>query len=477
MAGNVPAIEAGFEYQWIYGWYRVLDLVGSAGRVESVAIEDPEAGLFDDVTIRPRADTGHPAEFLQVKFHVELSDFYSATSTYWLRLLPKAWRTWGILRTEFANIELVLVTTWAWDPTDVVRIGDRRLAMAFVDGTTTDGNALASRAAWRALLGDPSDDEFVAFLRSLRFRTSYDEKTELLDRTRERMGWLGLRTDDEALRIGSDIVRQWVIDKKVRVTRTDLERAIEKRELRERVDEPSVTLFVHTIRKMPMETTAEYELDWRDAFEGPDDERGHLLVEPQDWNGRLLPELRARARRIEQETPARLLRVRGLSRLSPWFAVGFTFRETTGWEIEAQQGRSLWRTDAPASNHEPVVHSEDLAGDHRTVALSIGVTGDPTEHVRYYLEASGNPAGRLIAVQTPRKGREAIRSAGDLVRLADVVKAQLQRLVPRAKRVLLFYWGPLSGAVFIGHALNAVAGEIQLHEEKNGEYFPSFTLH
>lgn len=319
-------------------------------------------------------------------------------------------------------------------------------------------------------------EAFVAFLRSLRFRTSYQEKTELLDLTRERMGWLGIRTDNDALLIGSDIVKQWVIDKHVRVTKADLEKAIERRDLRERPDEPSVTLFVHTIRKMPSEIAADYELDWRDAFEGPDDEHGHLLIEPGDWNDRLLPELTALARRMEEETASRLLRVRGLSRLSPWFAVGFTFRETTGWEIEAKQGTSLWRTDAPASDDEPVVLSEDLAGDRRTVALSIGVTGDPTEHVRYYLDAFGNPAGELISVHTPRTGREAIRSAADLVRLADVVKAELQRLVPRAQRVLLFYWGPASGAVFIGHALNAVAGEIQLHEEKDGGYVPSFLL-
>jgi hypothetical protein len=48
--------------------------------------------------------------------------------------------------------------------------------------------------------------------------------------------------------------------------------------------------------------------------------------------------------------------------------------------------------------------------------------------------------------------------------------------VPRARQVLLFYWGPASGAAFIGHNLNATASAIQLHEEQNGEYFPSFEL-
>ena len=269
--------------------------------------------------------------------------------------------------------------------------------------------------------------------------------------------------------------KQLVINKQVRVTRTAVEEAIQERGLRQAPDEPSVALYIHTIRKLPMEIAADYELDWRDAFEGPEDERGHFLIDPTTGT---TASCRSRRRsRAESSWIPRLgYRVRGRSRLSPWFAVGFTFRETTGWEIEAEQGSSLWRSDAPASDDAPIVLREDLAGNARTVALSIGVTGDPSDHVRYYLAASGNPAGKLIAVRTPREGREAIRSAGDLVRLADVVKAELQRLVPRAQRVLLFYWGPASGAVLIGHALNAVASEIQLHEENDGEYFPSVLL-
>lgn len=170
MAGNVPSLEGGFEYQWIYGWYRILALLSPAGRVETVTIEDPEAGLFDDVTVRPRAGTEHAAEFVQVKFHVDLSKFYSASSDDWLTLLRKAWRTWQKLRAEFPRLELLLVTTWSWDPTDKVRIGDQRLAADFIDGSSTDRDARAKRDAWRALLEEPAEGDFVPFLRSLRFR-------------------------------------------------------------------------------------------------------------------------------------------------------------------------------------------------------------------------------------------------------------------------------------------------------------------
>jgi hypothetical protein len=339
------------------------------------------------------------------------------------------------------------------------------------------GAARRERDTWHGDIGSPPEDDYQAFLAVLRFRTSYDEKTDLLERLEDRLRANGLRRDRDALEAGIEQVRQWVIKKKRRVTRDDVEAAVKDRNLRAGPPEPpSVTLWVHTVRRLPADDSR-YELDWRHAFEGTDRERGHELLDPDDWNGRLLPELEAIADRIETENGARLLRVRGLARLSPWFAVGYTFRETAGWAIETSQYGKLWRTNDPASDDAITVSPVDeLAGESALVAVSIGVTGDPTADVRRYLEASGHPAGRLVSIRTPRSGNEAIRDGGDLVRLASVVKGTLQSLRPKARSVLLFYFGPASGAVFIGHRLNAVADEIQLHELRSGNYLPSFRL-
>ena len=46
----------------------------------------------------------------------------------------------------------------------------------------------------------------------------------------------------------------------------------------------------------------------------------------------------------------------------------------------------------------------------------------------------------------------------------------------KAEKLLLFYFGPLSGACFIGHQLNAVCKEIQIMENTSNTYFPSFLL-
>jgi hypothetical protein len=75
-------------------------------------------------------------------------------------------------------------------------------------------------------------------------------------------------------------------------------------------------------------------------------------------------------------------------------------------------------------------------------------------------------------------GRGAIRSAEDMVALAASVKWAVQRFVRQrgARRLGVFYAGPFVGALFIGHAMNAVAGEIQLFEDADPGYAPAFLL-
>jgi hypothetical protein len=45
-----------------------------------------------------------------------------------------------------------------------------------------------------------------------------------------------------------------------------------------------------------------------------------------------------------------------------------------------------------------------------------------------------------------------------------------------ATRLLLYYFGPLSGACFIGHQLNAICREVQIMEDQQPGYAPAFLL-
>lgn len=480
MPGSSGSLQAGFTYQELYGWYRVLELKSPSGKVRSVSIEDPTAGFFDDVVVRPAPATDHRPEYLQVKFHVDVSDLYSSDSLMAENhglLLRKAWKTWLKLRDDARGLELHLISTWAWDPDDPIAplIRDARLTRAFVDGTV-EGKPANVRALWHEYLERPAEEDFQQFLASLRIRTGYPAQSELLGLVMERMEVRGLKHDDDAGWRGARAVREWLTDRRIEITETVLDEAIERLDLRDAEAEPSVALWVHTIVP-PAETGADYELDWRDLFEGPEDERGHRMRDPGDWNGRLLAELRAMAARINREaSEVHLLRLRGKSRLSPWLAVGFAFRETTGWVLETEQYGTLWRTDLPASDISLKSSDQALAGPSTAVAIAVSVTGDASPAVLRYLAEAGNPVARLIDITVEAPGTRSIGGGGDLAAIAQAVRTSILTLIERPQDVLLFYWGPATGAVFIGHALNGVARRVRLFEEEYGTYSPSITL-
>ena len=118
MASQSAARREGDEYQDIYGWFRALELLRPARKVWRVSVEDPTAGRFDDVTLRPEAGTSHAPEFAQVKFHVNEAGHYSTEVIIHREkagsrsLLEKAWQTWRLLRVEDPRVQLLLVTTF-----------------------------------------------------------------------------------------------------------------------------------------------------------------------------------------------------------------------------------------------------------------------------------------------------------------------------------------------------------------------------
>jgi hypothetical protein len=171
--------------------------------------------------------------------------------------------------------------------------------------------------------------------------------------------------------------------------------------------------------------------------------------------------------------------VAGKARLSAWFAIGWTFQGQAGWTLEVDQRGAWWRNDvAGAFDFTLATAAEDFEGDAGTLAVGISVTDDLAGDVRNYLKEAGSPAGKLLLVQPARGlGPTALRGPEDAVALANQLRTAIRRATgARPKRVLLFYFGPLAGAAFIGAALNAVASEIQIYEDQVGSYAPSFTL-
>lgn len=488
---NSTSRRAGDEYQDIYGWFRALELLRPARKVGLVSIEDTTAGFFDDVTVHPEPGTSHVSEFVQVKFHVDEAGSYSTdvlmtkrTRNNRYTLLQKAWNTWTALREENPELQLLLISTWSWDHRDPIATHLRRgsrLEAEFVEGRC-EREGMESRAKWYEHLGSPNPDLFKEFLRSLRFRIGYPATEELMAWTAERMELVGLKRDEATLFACGRQIHVWISEGKETIRKADMLEAIERLNLKDADAtplEPSISLYIHTIRKEPLEVDGDYELDWRDYFDGEEWLRGHRVNDPDVWNKVMLPELIEVRKRAATDSASRLLRARGLARLSAWFAIGYVFSPLAGYKIEVEQNDERWRNDAAPSDdlalaEEPI---EDRGGDPDVLAVGVSLTGDLAGDVRKYLAEVGEPAGKLLLVSTNRGLGRTLRNAGDVTALADQLQKRIRTVLGhRPKRVHLFYFGPLAGAAFIGARLNAIAQVVQIYEDQNPGYTPSFTL-
>ncbi len=498
MANQVAARLKGDDYQHLYAWQFVLELLMPKKKVWRVTVEDALAGSMDDVTIQHENGTSIPDGFYQVKYHVDQRGVYSTdflmtpAKTGETSLLGKFWSSWKLLRSQDPNrpIELYLISNWTWDPKDKLRPlidgHDNSIKEEFLSATLrTDVGKL--RKKWQTALG-ADDADFAAFIRSLRLRLGFDCAQELEKRVAERMDNLHLRSDTAAHLVATGIVRGWVKAGTQALSREDVEQTLQAHDLYLPEDsERCVTVYLTTINAQKFDIAPDHVIDWRDYFVGEPNKRGHKLKDPTYWNDVLLPELQALETRVNEETECRLIRARGLSRLSAWFTFGYCFSEVARYTIEVDQLGNLWRTDAVATPDFQVVAAssahlpdgEILDGEGDTVAVGISITGPIDEDVRAYLSERTEKVASLLLIRPTRDlGRECLQSAGDVVALADGVKELTRAFVKRwkARRLLVFYFGPLSGACFLGHRFNAVCPEVQIMEDQQPGYAPSFML-
>ena len=493
MANAVSARLKGDDYQHLFAWLHALELLMPQRLVSKVIVEDAKAVSADDVTLL-REDTAHPPDrYHQIKNHVDHRKGYSvAVLTRREKgessLLQKWLRSWEVLIAARPNrpLEIDIVSNWGWVPGDDLA--------GFVDGqcnglkdeffTATGKKKAAQLRAKLAAHVGATVARFDEFARTLRFHFGYACWQVMAERAAERMEHHGLKFHDNALLIAVGIVRGWVKDGRQEITRADLEAIITRHDLwLPEEARPSVNVYLSTIKEQQFDVDPDYLLDWRDYFLGSPAVRGHEPMDPADWNGKMLPELQALEARVSSETKKRLIRARGLARLSAWFAFGHVFCDVAGYTIELDQHGQLWQSDAQPGGDFTLASNgpdgEALDPDGEAVAVAISVSGDLEADIRRHLEHRTQRVKAVLFVRPTRNlDRHCLRDAGDAVALADGVKAAMREFAKRhgAKRVLLYYLGPLSGACFIGHRLNAVCREVQIMEWSDPNYVPSFTL-
>jgi hypothetical protein len=292
---------------------------------------------------------------------------------------------------------------------------------------------------------------------------------------------LGLRHDEQALVVAVGIVRELIKAAESRVDATVLQTLIERYDLfQAKEDEPSTVIYLTSVKAQEFEVPPDVQLDWRRYFVGDVLKKGHAVIEPRTWNEEMLPEVQRLEAELNAQNGPRVIRARGLARLSSWFAFGHTFSEVARYTIEVDQQGKRWRTDATPTDVEALESGREQIpdGDTSSVAVGISVTGALDDDMRAYLEKTRAASATLFLRPNSGLGRDAFKNAGDVVGFAKTAKERMRAFVKEhgATRLLLFYFGPLSGACFIGHQLNAIAREIQIMEDQQPGYAPSFLL-
>jgi hypothetical protein len=482
----------GDDFQHLFAWLHSLELLMPQQQVARVIIEDAKAVSADDVTLLRDPGAYPPDRYHQIKFHVDLSKGYSVEVLKEQKngessLLQKWFKSWETITAGSARpLEIIIVSNWPWVPRD--GLGQ------FIDGetnalkdeffTATGKTKAATVRADLAKHVGTTVSRFDEFARTLRFKLGYDCWRDMTERAAERMMYHGLKSDETALLIVVSFVRGWVKAGRQEITRADLEAIIDKHVLWLSPEaRPSVNIYLVTIKQQQFDIPAQHTLDWRQHFVAGPGVRGHVTTDPADWNDKMLPELRDLEANISSQTTDRLIRARGLSRLSAWFAFGHVFCDVAGYTIEMDQQGQLWQTDAPPSTDFMLTSNGPggllLDPDGKTVAVAVSVGADLEPDVRRHLDSRTDKVKAALFIR-PTRGldRHCLRNAGDAVALADRVKEAMREFVKyhQARQVLLYYHGPIAGACFIGHRLNAVCREVQIMEWSDPNYVPSFTL-
>lgn len=484
MANQVKTLHRGFSYQHVYSFCELVCLLDAESAYERGRVEDDEAAHVDDVTLYPRAGSGAPARFLQIKWHADLRSAYSFESlcdpgpNAATSLLHKFHASWQALRGPGDDLELWLVSTWPADASLGAHIRGARLDEDFFTAGPRSAAGRA-RAAWAAKL-DCDDAELVAFARCLRFRLGLgDEILDLLFDALMRAH--GLRTGDRARQDVDTLVRQWVKEDFGDIRAETLRLAIAERGLaRAGDDEPRVCLWIHGWARRAYEHPATMELDWTAYFQ----REARRIATEAEWNDTLLPQLEA-ARALCERAHAGFVDVRGLLPLSAALAVGAALPTVAGYRLRCEQPTqdrrpALWRSDATPSRltWDAEVLRESAEGRDSLVILAI--SGDARADAARLIAAADADLGRVVlATPAGGAGDSVLQQDADAVALANEARKLLkqERQSHGARRIRLVLYAPAGFALFLGQRLNALGTITTYERTRDGAYQPSIVLH
>jgi hypothetical protein len=486
MGEQSAARLAGDDYQHLYSWFELLQLLPLDSPYSHGFVEHPQAGSADDVTLHPE-NQGRAAKYIQVKFHVDHRAAYSGEKLVETQaaearsVLHKLFDSWRELKQkEPGGVEIWLVSNWA-STEDLGRflLESYSLSRDFYTGGPRS-QAGKIRSLWAKELGT-SPEGLAEFCRALRLRLGFSGLEELTERVDERMKLNGLRLGKVPQDLAIAIVREWIQagGKNKWITRKELEQAIAERGLRTAPTEhPKANLTIHGWDRRHFDIQPTIELDWTKFF----DFDSRKVPDQETWTDTLIPQLKKAKAKLAQLAGPNPLEFRGKLPLSALLQVGRTFPETGGYRFRVEQPTAgetfLWRSDVPSGVFDLEVSETAVPGIGRDLLFSLSITGDASNDVRHLL--AEDPRFRMWVDVKPKQGATStvLKSAGDAVSIAVQCKELMRdyRTRSNAKRIGLVLYCPASLALFLGQRLNAL-GEIIAYERRvSGGYQKSVVI-
>lgn len=474
------AAVRGDDFQYTLGWYHACEALTEPGII-SVSVEDADAQSFDDVAVL--REDGHHL-YRQAK-----------NSNYGNVPLAEAWLlgakgkgksplrhyydSWQALR-HTGTPTFDLVTTRSVDPEDpLLKMRDLNTCLLMPKAAEGSGRTDVGKARkrWAQALGI-TEPELLEFLGEFHMVTT-DNETAWRGQTKPLMRLAGLRHDDEAVRVGVDIVREWV--KTGAGPRTPAQIRHEAGAAGLLAQGSRVVLAVHAIGHPSSSNLPTLKLDWVDRYDGDSDRTRRVLRDPAGWTD-LDRELTAAEATLGEYGVRRVL-VEGAMRLGVWFAVGAAFPETRRWQLETDQRGEAWSSDAAPEDDS---HAARLLGERLKLdcesadaAVIVALTLDSRDDVIEFVTANDLASTLLTVTTQSGPGRDSIQDgahARNWARSArELIRAQLKELDARPKQLHLFLAAPAGAALLLGHDWNLLPQTL-VYEHTGTSYIPSMTV-
>ncbi|MCG8424187.1 MAG: SAVED domain-containing protein [Proteobacteria bacterium] len=476
------AVSGGIRYQSRFFWLHAVQMLAPDPRVLRVVLEHPGIGVVDDVVVyysRPGLnDAGQrvSVDFFQLKFHVAQNGSVSAENLIdpdWTgtkeSMLKRFADSWRDLKDEHANPRLSLVTNWVWHPECPLAAAirhDGRLKDEFL--TKGSKSILGTiREEWHSATG-LKDDEFRAFTKALRFRTSavsqQDTELWLIDRC-QLAGLVPVQHGQDHSPY-DDLAARFLETGRTEHTPETLRQLVEEQGLVAVVTPPlASTLAIRSFSRFAAEPPAEGAIvvDLTEHFDGRHPKRdqawGHEIRDALDS---LVPQAADLAQPVNVALDAHLS--------IAWYA-GFLLDPKAGIHAVLRQrvlgrGIELWDLSAtPPNGAETWVIETEGIGEGEELALVISVTHSALTDAMNTIRASLPQVGTFIHAQAPKLGPRVIADgaharwlAEELIRLSSAQVAH-----KRPSHVHVFAACPVSLAFLLGQE-SRVLGPATIYE-------------